>query len=259
MNLDRLSTSLDCEVLLTAEGIIVSASPAYASCVSVEREALIGRDVTQIFPGPQLSPDDSRTPELKLAIARAGLEPTIECLRFSSDWSTMWRVSTARFDDPSAPPLLLQRVERLLSPHRGSEDAGLFGDQREVLEKVFERSDAWMVVFEGPELVIELSNLAFEQLLQRPVSRGSRLTDLVSHAELGPLVRQLDRAFQTGQPHDSGSFIFDLGDDDIVAMMSIQPIYGQHDTIALLARGTFERRTRVTGGPRVGPAVRPRA
>jgi PAS domain S-box-containing protein len=224
-------------MLLDRELRYVAANQAYLQVTSSRLEHLLGRNLFEAFPNDPDDPHNSSARQLRESFERvlAGRKPdTIALIRYRVPFQTAdGAVIEDRYWSATHTPLLdergevafilqhtvdvteLQHLKRAVSTtvpkeqleagmlHRAQllqETNELLGAERHHLRRLFDQAPGFVAFLRGRQLVFELANPAYYQLVGHREILGKPVREALPEVEGQGFFELLDRVFTTGEP-----------------------------------------------------------
>ncbi|MEO7650137.1 MAG: PAS domain S-box protein, partial [Bryobacteraceae bacterium] len=181
-------------VLSTAEGVFLEGNRAYLDMLGFSGDEAAVRD------------DSILTKDFVASLVR-GHHPAeaVETLFMRKDGQLMWArvTATLRRDGYGKPHQIILIVEDITARKR-IEQALRVSEER--LQQVFSQAPVGIVVFRGPDFLIDLANPSYQALLQGQELAGRRFADVVPAVAQPRVWEALQHVFDTGEEFAARDF-----------------------------------------------------
>ena len=213
--------------------VIIQCNSALEQTFALPRERMLGQPFFDVFPGCRVQAQIFAASLQR--VLNTGLQQCLTMLEYNFSTSPLpvsssfWHLTSSPLldDDGAVNAILLQPVNISdLVAVRGAEVAAdlavsgsrplgldlqhLLTAERERVDRLFQQSPGFICVLRGPELIFELANDAYYQLIGHRQVIGFRVADVLPELIDQGFVRLLHRAFQTGEPYVGRAVPIDL-------------------------------------------------
>ncbi len=219
-------------MLLDREFRLVAANPAYLRATGSSLEALIGRNLFDVFPHDPTDPRNDNARRLRESLERVLASRAPDVLAFipyriprHHDGHTtleerFWSAThTPILDERGEVRLILQHTVDVTELHQqeriadGRDEVGVLQRARRVqeakdtldaelrhLRRLFEQAPGFVAILTGPNHVFELVNNAYRQLIGHREVIGKPLREALPEIESQGFIRMLDQMIESAQP-----------------------------------------------------------
>lgn len=179
------------------DGFITSWNPGAQNITGFTEDEIMGLN-SHIF----FTEEDRRTgkPELELKIAKAEGRAVNERWHVKKDKTLYWGsglVFPLKNEHEEWQGFIKVMRDQTVQVHM----ARALENERNKLEKIFEKAPAFLIVFRGPDHIFERVNEAFMQLSGKNEFSGKRLLDVLPEMKEQVWLSELDNVFRTGKPY----------------------------------------------------------